>query len=475
MSRLVVVSNRVCDLANGSPSGGLAVALGDALRETGGLWFGWDGEVTDDPRNLSQPQLREAGEVTLATVPLSEAEYRNYYLGFANSVLWPALHYRLDLVDSDTAFLDTYRSVNERFAETLCALLRPDDIVWIQDYHLIPLAMKLRRRGMKQRMGFFLHIPFPPPDMLVALPEYEWLVRSFFSYDVVGFQSASDLLNFQRVAQKLGGEMAEGGDKIHAFGRTVTAGKFPIGIDVDAFRDMATNRKAREVNDILRRRTSSVTQIIGVDRLDYTKGLPERFKAFRMLLTNYPENRKRVTLMQIAPPTREDVDAYADIRRELETLSGAINGEFADFDWTPIRYIHRQMERNTLAALFRASKVGLVTPLRDGMNLVAKEYVAAQDGDDPGVLILSRFAGAAEELTDALIVNPHDLNEMAEALQRAVTMPARERRARQKALMAAVRKHDSRNWQRSFLAALTGERQTPGRPAQREAAQLAVK
>ncbi|MFP3942579.1 MAG: trehalose-6-phosphate synthase [Alphaproteobacteria bacterium] len=458
MTRLVVVSNRVSDLSNGSPSGGLAVALGDALRETGGLWFGWDGETGSDSGSRPPLQVQEAGEVTLATVPLSETEYRNYYLGFANSVLWPALHYRLDLVDFDTAFLESYRSVNERFAAVLSDLLRPDDVIWIQDYHLIPLAAELRRRGVRQRIGFFLHVPFPPPDMLAALPEHEWLAKSLFSCDVIGFQSAGDLHNFRGMARKLGGDTLDGG-RIRIFGRTVTAGKFPIGIDVDAFRAMATNRKAKEIVEALRKRTRHLIQIIGTDRLDYTKGLPERLKAYRMLLERHPENRKRTTLMQIAAPSREDVDAYGDIRHELETLSGAINGEFADFDWTPIRYIHRHMGRNTLAALFRASKVGLVTPLRDGMNLVAKEYVAAQNEDDPGVLVLSRFAGAAEELTDALIVNPHDINEIAEALQRAVTMPLAERRARQKALMARVRRHDCRNWQRSFLAALTGGRE----------------
>lgn len=456
MSRLVVVSNRVSDLSQDSRSGGLAVALGDALRETGGLWFGWDGEVTEQAAGR-RPHLQMADNITLATVPLNKTEYENFYLGFSNSVLWPALHYRLDLVDFDVAHLEAYRSVNERFADALSELLRPDDVIWVQDYHLIPLAAELRARGCRQRIGFFLHIPFPPFDMIVALPEYEWLIDSLFSYDVIGFQTKSDLANFQHVIEELGGDVPEHNGRVRAFGRTITARTFPVGIDVEAFRTMATSPAANNIIDKLKKRTSTVVQIIGVDRLDYTKGLPERLKAFRMLLKNYPENRKRVTLMQIAPPTREDVDAYADIRHELESLSGAINGEFADFDWTPIRYIHRSMSRNTLAALFRASKVGLVTPLRDGMNLVAKEYVAAQDEDDPGVLVLSRFAGAAEEMIEALLVNPYDINEVAEAMQRAVTMPREERRRRHGALMARVRKHDAANWRRSFLKTLAAD------------------
>lgn len=453
MSRLVVASNRVADISKPGSAGGLAVAVGDALQELGGLWFGWDGEVTDTPRS-PQPRLTTSGRVTLAMLSLSEEEYENYYLGYANSVLWPVLHYRLDLAELDAAYLRTYRSVNQRFAHALGGLLKPDDVVWIHDYHLFPLAAELRAQGFGQRFGFFLHIPFPPPDMFVALPGYEWLIRCIFSYDLVGFQTEADLVNFQRVVQEHADGVLEADGRISAFGRTIKADAFPIGIDVETFRAMARTRKADDQIEKLRRRTIAGVNIIGVDRLDYTKGLPERFKAFRLLLENYPENRKYMTLMQIAPPTREDVDAYADIRMELEGLSGAINGAFGDIDWTPIRYIHRNVARDVLAALFRGCEVGLVTPLRDGMNLVAKEYVAAQDDENPGVLILSRFAGAAETMDEALVVNPYDANEVAQSMQRAATMPLEERRERHAALYKRIEKHDVSRWRREFLAAL---------------------
>jgi trehalose 6-phosphate synthase len=454
MNRLVVVSNRVADLSKASQSGGLAVALAEALSQRGGIWFGWDGHVVESGTRVD-PAIHTEGSVTTVTLPLTERDYDEYYHGFSNSVLWPVFHYRLDLMDFKTAYLKGYQRANSKFADALAPLLQPDDIIWIHDYHLIPLAAELRKRDHRQKMGFFLHIPFPPPDILAVAPEHEWLVRSLFSYDLVGFQTQADLGNFVRfVLEQQGGE--SDGKHVKAFGRSLVAGRFPIGIDVDAFTALARTPEANAQIELLERRTTARTHIIGVDRLDYSKGLPDRLRAFRRLLELYPENQKAVNLMQIASPTREDVEAYADIREELESLTGAINGRFGDFDWTPLRYIHRSVPRHTLAALFRGSQVGLVTPLRDGMNLVAKEYVAAQDDDDPGVLILSSFAGAAEELKEALIVNPYDIDEVAAALQTAITMPLKERKKRHKALLARVRGHDARHWQDSFLTALDG-------------------
>jgi trehalose 6-phosphate synthase len=453
MSRLVVVSNRVADLESGTQSGGLAVALGDALNETGGVWFGWDGNVVDDVADRS-PTLTRHDAVTVVTVPLSRDEYESYYLGYANNVLWPSFHYRLDLSAYETSFIEGYRNVNAMMAEHLAKLLTPQDIVWVHDYHLIPMASELRKRGIRVPIGFFLHIPFPPSDVLVAVPDHAWLVETLFAYDVVGFQTSWDIANFQRyVLEQAGGTLLDDG-RISAFGRTIVARCFPIGIDVDAFYDMAHTPEAEARIRRLAQRTLDRKQIIGVDRLDYSKGLPDRMRAFRRLLELYPENLKRVTLMQVAPPTREELSAYADIRQELEGLSGAINGEFGDFDWTPVRYIHRRIPRDVLASLFRGSKAGLVTPLRDGMNLVAKEYVAAQDEDDPGVLILSRFAGAAEDLEEALLVNPYDLDDVANAMQSALNMPLEERVERYRALIARVRAHDVNHWRKNFLAAL---------------------
>jgi trehalose 6-phosphate synthase len=454
MSRLVVISNRVADLSrNATQSGGLAVALGDALAEDGGLWFGWDGSIAGD-RASREVTVTDYGAVSTATIPLTEAEHDTYYNGMSNSVLWPILHYRLDLARLDAGHLQGYRRVNARFADHASGMIRPDDTIWVHDYHLFPLGSELRARGCGNPIGFFLHIPFPPPEMFIALPGHDWIIRSIFSYDVIGFQTTTDLANFQRYVIENCDGVLEANDRITAFGRTIRARAFPIGIDVDAFIEMAEAPHASEVIRQMQRRSVPVMQIIGIDRLDYSKGLPERFKAFEMLLEDYPENRSRVTMMQIAPPTREDVDAYADIREELERLSGAINGRFADFNWTPIRYIHRSVPRPTLAGLLRGSMVGLVTPLRDGMNLVAKEYVAAQDGTDPGVLVLSKFAGAAEEMEEALLVNPLDTQDVTFAIQRAITMPLEERIERHGALLARIRKGDVAAWRQDFLSVL---------------------
>lgn len=453
MSRLVVVSNRVADIQNPAQSGGLAVAIGDALRAKGGLWFGWDGEVVENGP-LPDTKIVQADNVTIATVSLTERDHEDYYLGFSNRALWPVFHYRLDLAVFETNFVIGYRRVNATFADRLTEILQPDDEIWVHDYHLIPLAAELRARGHQNKIGFFLHIPFPPPDVLVATPEHDWLVRSLFAYDLVGVQTQADLTNLQRyVLEQASGDIFTDG-LITAYGCRTIARDFPIGIDVEAFEAMARSPASEQRIALLHRRTLARAHIIGVDRLDYTKGLPERLKAFRRLLEMYPENHKAVTLMQIAPPTREEVEAYADIRQELEGLSGEINGAFGDFDWTPVRYIHRSMPRETLASLFRGSQVGLVTPLRDGMNLVAKEYIVAQRAEDPGVLVLSRFAGAAEDLQEALIVNPYDIDEIATAIQVAIVMSLEERRERHNALMVRVRGRNVKAWRESFLEAL---------------------
>lgn len=457
MSRLVIVSNRVADLEGQVQSGGLAVALGDAIRSVGGVWFGWDGNVIEDGTPITVTKTVQ-NNVTVATIPMTGQDYDEYYLGFANKVLWPVCHYRLDLVQFEPAYLEGYKRVNKAFAQALAPLLKAGDLIWVHDYHLMSLASELRELGVRHRLGFFLHIPFPPPELLQTIPAHDWLVEALFQYDVIGFQTSNDAGNFHRFA--LEHEAGKTGDcgRIEAFGRSIIAKPFPIGIDVEEFAAAAQTPEAASQIERLNRRTIVRSHIIGVDRLDYTKGLPERFKAFRKLLETHPEHLKTVTLMQIAPPTRIEVEAYANIRKELEELSGAINGEFGDFDWTPVRYIHRSVPRTTLAALFRGCEVGLVTPLRDGMNLVAKEYVAAQNEEDPGVLILSQFAGAAEELEEALIVNPYNIDDMANAMQAALKMPLKERKQRHAALLAQIKKHDVRRWRKSFLKVLESYR-----------------
>ncbi len=453
MTRLVIVSNRVADPGAGQASGGLAVCLLDAMRNRGGLWFGWNGQLVADEGEIA-PSCVKHGRCTLMTMPLTERDHREYYLGFSNEVLWPIHHYRLDLAHFTLEAAEGYRRVNGRFADVLAPHLRRSDLIWVHDYHLIPLGAELRKRGVGNEVGFFLHIPFPPPEVLTAVPEYEWLVNSLLDYDLVGFQTAADHANFCRfVYEILGGEMISA-DTLRVKGKYLKAGVFPVGIDVESFVAMAQDPVARRRIERTERHGKQRIYAIGVDRLDYSKGLPEKFRAFRRLLNSYPDNSKPVTLIQVASPTRDDLKAYIEIRHELEALSGKINGKFGDFDWTPLRYIHRPVARETLAVHYRASRICLVTPLRDGMNLVAKEYIAAQDETDPGVLILSRFAGAADDLQEALIVNPYDTDEVAHAMRRAIEMRKDERIERHRVLMKRVRQHDACNWMLSFLRAL---------------------
>ena len=454
MSRLVVVSNRVADPRKVA-AGGLAVALGEALSSSGGLWFGWSGTVVERGAADGQLHVQRAGNVTLATVDLGHDDHAAYYRGYANGALWPVFHYRLDLANFDPGHIDGYRRVNRLFAHKLMPLLRPDDVIWVHDYHLIPLAAELRAMGCQQRIGFFLHTPLPPPLILAAIPGHEWLMRALFAYDLVGLQSQADMNHLTRYLVTEAGAEQLGEGSFGAFNRQLRAAAFPIGIDVDGFIELGRGKEATETQANLREQYARRQLLVGVDRLDYSKGLPQRFRAFRTLLERYPENRHSATLIQVAAPSREDVDAYGDIRRELEGLCGAINGDFGDLDWMPIRYIHRTVARKRVPGLYAASRVALVTPLRDGMNLVAKEYIAAQDPADPGVLVLSRFAGAAEQLTDALLVNPYDIQATAEAIERALRMPLDERRLRHERLLAEIRRHDVHWWRERFLSALT--------------------
>jgi trehalose 6-phosphate synthase len=455
MARLVVVSNRVADPRK-TAAGGLAVGLGDALAASGGLWFGWSGHVADPGAGSdAPPRLHRAGAVSLATLDLTQADHAAYYLGYANSVLWPVFHNRLDLADLDRSDVDGFRRVNRLFAQRLAALLRPDDLVWIHDYHLIPLANELRALGCQQRMGFFLHIPLPPPLIMAAIPQHEWLMRSLFAYDLIGFQSETDLAHFARYVHNEARAERRENDIFEAFGRSVRARAVPIGIDVDEFQRLGEGREAQEMYATLCQQYSQRHLLMGVDRLDYSKGLPQRLRAFQRLLRDHPENRGNAVLVQVAAPSREDVSAYADLRTELEQLCGAINGEYGEIDWMPVRYLHRAVARKRLPGLYRAASVALVTPLRDGMNLVAKEFVAAQDPADPGVLVLSRFAGAAEQMSDALLVNPYDTQAVAEAAQRALHMPLQERQARHARLLAGIRAQDVHWWHRQFLNQLS--------------------
>ncbi|MBN8749231.1 Trehalose-6-phosphate synthase [Xylophilus ampelinus] len=461
MPRLVVISNRVADPRKPA-AGGLAVAVGESLQQSGGLWFGWSGTIVEDgPTGEGELHKHQAGKVMLATLDLSREDHDAYYLGYSNNVLWPVFHDRLDLANFEAGYIGGYRRVNQLFARKLLPLLRDDDILWVHDYHLIPLAAELRAMGCRQRIGFFLHIPLPPQIIMAAIPQHEWLMRSLFAYDVIGFQANQDVQHFERyVLNEAHGESL-GDDMFRAWGNTVRASAFPIGIDVDEFEALTQAKDARDMYTTMKDEYSKRRLLLGIDRLDYSKGIPQRVRAFRELLAHYPENRRSATLIQIASPTREDVNAYGDIRRELESLCGAINGDYGELDWMPVRYIHRMVARKRVPGLCRAAAVGLVTPLRDGMNLVAKEYVVAQDPEDPGVLVLSRFAGAAEQLKEALLVNPYDTHGTAETVQQALQMPLEERRARHRRLLQRIREQDVHWWRKTFLDALNeagGER-----------------
>ncbi|MBK4217996.1 trehalose-6-phosphate synthase [Paracoccus caeni] len=446
MSRLVVVSNRLP--LGDNPSGGLVVALQDALRQSGGLWIGFSGE--HEGMTSTQLVFHEGAAFQRAAFDLSPEDYDSYYLGFSNSVLWPALHGRTDLMRIVPEYLEGYRRVNAHIADLMIPHLREDDRIWVQDYQLFPLASELRKRSVTCRIGFFLHIPFPGPAECAALPNPTELLDWVSEYDLVGFQAERDRLNFMESARQLGDIEQVEGDVIRLSGRTLQARVFPIGIDTASF--MTEARNAREEDRM--RSLTGAQMMIGVDRLDYSKGIPQRFRAFQLLLENNPDLLEKVAFLQIAPPTRKAVSAYRDIREETEHLAGRINGEFATVNWTPIRYIHRPIPRHELAGLYRQARIGLVTPLADGMNLVAKEYVAAQDVSDPGVLILSRFAGAAETMQEALIINPHDPWELAEAMAQAIQMSANERRRRHSALLRDVVEHDVNWWSSEYLAAL---------------------
>jgi trehalose 6-phosphate synthase len=464
--RLVVVSNRVA-LPRQTATGGLASALQAALHELGGLWFGWSGKLAAET-GAEVHRLHDA-KVDYATIDLSRADHDDFYTGFANGTLWPMLHYRPDLVDYQRRHLEGYLRVNEIFAQRLCELITPDDVLWVHDYHLIPLAAMLRQRGAKNRIGFFLHTPLPAAGLLIALPNHRELLETLASYDLIGVHTTRDLRALEDYfLHEAGASMRLGGRMRSAGGRLFRAAAFPISIDTPAIAQTAREAESHKEIGQLRKSLEGRALIMGVDRLDYSKGLPERFEAYARLLERSPELHRHVTFMQIAPPSRGSVLEYRQIRRELERSAGHINGKYAAPDWVPLRYINKSFPHRLLAGYYRTARVGLVTPLRDGMNLVAKEYVASQNPEDPGVLILSRFAGAAQELTTALLVNPADTEEVADALQRALSMPLPERRERWNAMMQVLRHNDITFWRKTFLNALTEKAPT----AQRRVAEM---
>jgi len=464
LARLAVVSNRVSVPSGdgGKRAGGLEVALRPALQHNGGVWLGWSGKVG------AQDKLRTRSikhkNVEYVVTDLTKHDYQEYYNGFANRVLWPILHYRLDLAEFARRDLSGYFRVNDYFATELEQIIEDDDLIWVHDYHLIPIADALRRRGHGNRIGFFLHVPLPPPEVLTSLPNHEQLIPLLMQYDVVGFQTEGDAGNFVRYLISECNQTREmrvleidGQTTLSLNGRQTRIGNFPVGIEPRAFQRVA-RRNVR--SPLVKETVASLggrALMIGVDRLDYSKGLIQRLEAFDQFLANHGEWLGKVTYLQITPKNRSEIPEYAELEEALGSAAGRINGKYGEVSWTPIRYVNRVYGRAALAGLYRIARVGLVTPLRDGMNLVAKEYVAAQDPDDPGVLILSRFAGAAIEFRRALLVNPYDPESVAGAIAQALAMPIEERRERHQALLAAIFDYDIDRWQREFLATLRGD------------------
>ncbi|NJC33741.1 trehalose 6-phosphate synthase [Sphingomonas jejuensis] len=454
MSRLIIVSNRVQPPADTAPAnqGGLAVALASALREHDGIWCGWSGETTDV--FTGDIRMQTAAGVTTATIDLEEQDVEEYYNGFANRTLWPLLHHRTDLAEHEREFAGGYERVNQRFADIFAPLIEGDDLVWVHDYHLFPLGRDLRQLGVRNRIGFFLHTPWPPTQLLLSLPSHRTLVESLFDYDLIGFQTEEWLNNFEHyLSTELGLEPNADGE--YRLGeRSFRVLACPIGIDGEEFAELSRSPAARYSRYRMKQSATGRDLIVGVDRLDYSKGLEERFLGYERFLANNPEQHSEVFLLQIAPPSRGEVESYQAIRSTLDALSGRINGNYADIDWVPIRYVNQGYPRAKLAGIYRAAKIGLVTPLRDGMNLVAKEYVAAQDPEDPGVLILSRFAGAAAQLKDAVLVNPYSSDDIADGISQALTMRRGERTARWEAMMHNVTTENVAWWLRRFTDAL---------------------
>ena len=448
MSRLIAISNRTAADPK-ARAGGLAVAVWESLKSTGGVWAGWSGEVVDTPPRGAHVHRDDGVEFVLTDLTVEEHEH--YYLGYANSVLWPIFHYRIDLAVFDHEMFQAYANVNQRIGQMVGERLQDGDTVWVHDYHFLLLGDALRHSGWDGPIGFFLHIPFPAPELFRALPEHQWIARAMCAFNVVGFQSTTDASNFRRyLIEDCRGEETDDG-LIHVFGRAVRVRDYPIGIDAESFREASQSETANTAADRIGRFLGRRSLVIGVDRMDYSKGLPQRFEAVGELFDAYPNLHGQVSVTQIAPPSRSKVQEYQELRVELDRLAGRINGDYGDLDWIPLRYLARSYEREELAGLFRIAAVGLVTPLRDGMNLVAKEFVMAQEEDDPGVLILSEFAGAAEQLDAALIVNPHDRGKLAEIIHHALTMPLEERQDRWRTLRDTVVEKDINWWRKRFL------------------------
>lgn len=452
---LVVVSNRVSRASSNEPmTGGLAAALLPVVEKSGAIWVGSSGRVRDGAQREPFAEIESLGKGALALLDFPAAHYGGYYEGFANSALWPALHSRTDLIRTTQDDYHSYREVNSFVARALLRFRKPDTSFWIQDYHFLALGAELRSLGVTEPLGFFLHTPWPANTVISGVPHHRELVEAMLAYDLIGFQTDDDRDNFLTYVQCDLGLAVLDGVVESQYGKARCA-VFPIGIDPEKFAAHAAKSVSHPDVSRLRRSLNGEKLAIGVDRVDYSKGLVNRIEAFDRMLTANPALKRSVTLLQIATLSRGNITAYENLQNDLARLVSDVNGRHGEVDWTPIRYLNKGFSQTVLAGLYRTAQVGLVTPLHDGMNLVAKEYVAAQNPADPGVLVLSKFAGAARELDSALLVNPHDVDGMARTIATAFSMPLVERRMRWQAMMAKLRSGTIQDWFADFVDELT--------------------
>jgi trehalose 6-phosphate synthase/phosphatase len=464
MNRLILISNRLpftLELAGGkwivTPStGGLATALAPVLRERGGTWIGWPGTTSEIPGALFAETARDAG-YDVVPVALNEAERDEFYYGYSNEVIWPLFHDLQDFCVFEPAFWQTYKAVNERYAEVIARHCQPNDFIWVHDYHLMYVAQALRDRDLRATLAFFLHIPFPPYDIFAKLPQQQRLLSALLEFDLLGFQTRRDLRNFLQCVRRVMPEAKVLPNRelnlVRFDKREIRVGRFPIGIDFESFEKGAMSEEVTRMSRELRDAFPGCQLILGVDRLDYSKGIPERLRAFRNTLERYEQLRGRVVLIQVVVPSRVEIPKYHEFKDRIDRLVGDINGRFSTDAWLPVHYHFRSLDHDDLLAHYRASEIALVTPLKDGMNLVAKEYCACCI-EQNGVLILSQFAGAAEQLkSGALLVNPYDVEQVADTILKAFRMGHAQRSARMKRMRRVVRNENVFSWMESFLKA----------------------
>ena len=468
MNRLIVVSNRLPfaldsageDLWTVTPAtGGLVSAVEPVLRERGGTWIGWPGIAGEIPEGPFAQATRNAG-YKIVPVALSEIERDEFYYGYSNEVIWPLFHDLQNFCNFEPAYWQAYKQVNVRYADAILRSAGRDDFIWVHDYHLMYVAQALRERGVPQgvsHLTFFLHIPFPPYDIFAKLPQQQRLLRALLQFDLLGFQTRRDVRNFMQCVRRvmLDAEILPGRElQLISFEkRQIHVGHFPIGIDFDSFENGARSDAVEQRAQRLRVTFPGCQLMLGSDRLDYSKGIPERLRAFRTALERHSELRGRIVLIQVVVPSRVEIPKYHEFKERIDRLVGDINGRFSTSTWLPVQYHFRSLDRDDLLAHYCGCDIAFVTPLKDGMNLVAKEYCACRIEDD-GVLILSQFAGAAEQLKpDALLVNPYDIEQMADAILKAFSMGQTERNTRMKRMRRVVSKENVFWWVDSFLKA----------------------